>query len=219
MAQVFLTGGTGFMGRRLIGQLIKRGHRVKAVARAGSMSKLPTGCEGVAGDPLNAASYRHHVNDVDTWVHLVGETKPAPWKEQQFRAVDLVGVQEMVKVLPQSGVRHVVYVSVAQPAPMMKAYIQVRQECERLIRDTGVPATFLRPWYVLGPGRWWPLVLVPFYKLGEAMGSDGARRLGLVTLDEMIAALVWAVEHPGTRVLDVPAIREARAEENGPIGH
>jgi hypothetical protein len=39
--------------------------------------------------------------------------------------------------------------------------------------------------------------------------AEGARRLGLVRLDEMIAALVNAVENPapGVRIVDVPAIR------------
>jgi uncharacterized protein YbjT (DUF2867 family) len=71
--------------------------------------------------------------------------------------VDLAGVREMVKVLPDCGVRDVVYVSLAQPAPTMHAYIRVRQECERMIARTGVEATVPRPWYVLGPGRRWLL--------------------------------------------------------------
>jgi len=210
MANVLITGGTGFMGQRLIARLLERGHTVKAIARQASLKRLPPGCAALPGDPLDATTYRHHVTNCDTWVHLVGETKPAPWKEAQFRAVDLKGVQELAKVLPGSPVKHIVYVSVAQPAPTMKAYIAIRQECERIINASGVPATFLRPWYVLGPGRRWPLMLMPFYKLAEALGSDGAKRLGLVTLEQMLDALVWSVEHPGNRILDVPAIRDRR---------
>ena len=48
---------------------------------------------------------------------------------------------------------------------MMKAYIAARTEGEALVRATGIPATILRPWYVLGPGHWWPYALLPFYKL------------------------------------------------------
>lgn len=211
MANVFLTGGTGFMGLNLTARLLQRGHAVTAIARPHSLGKLPQRCRAFAGDPLDSSTYRHHLESADTWVHLVGETKPAPWKEQQFRAIDLASVQQMVKVLPVSRVRHVVYVSVAQPAPMMRSYIRVRQECEQLILACGINATFLRPWYVLGPGRRWPLLLQPFYQLAEACGSEGARRLGLVTLPQMVAALAWAVEHPGNRIriLDVPAIRRA----------
>jgi uncharacterized protein YbjT (DUF2867 family) len=86
-------------------------------------------------------------------------------------------------------------------------------EVEEAIRASGLNATILRPWYVLGPGHRWPIVLRPFYWLAEqipAMRED-ARRLGLVTLEEMQAALVEAVETPvsGVQVKSVPDIREA----------
>jgi uncharacterized protein YbjT (DUF2867 family) len=93
----------------------------------------------------------------------------------------------------------------------MHAYIAVRREAEDTIRGAGLNATILRPWYVLGPGRRWPVLLIPAYWLMEAIPStrDSARRLGLVTVDQMIAALAGAVEHPATgiRIVEVPQIR------------
>jgi uncharacterized protein YbjT (DUF2867 family) len=95
----------------------------------------------------------------------------------------------------------------------MHAYIEVRSAGERAIGQAGLTATILRPWYVLGPGHWWPVALLPIYAIAGLMPSlrDGATRLGLVTLPQMIAALVAAVEEPpppGTRrIVDVPAIR------------
>jgi hypothetical protein len=69
----------------------------------------------------------------------------------------------------------------------------------------------VRPWYVLGPGHRWPLALQPLYALAERIPSlrDSARRLGLVTLEQMVDTLVWAVENPpaGTRIIDIPEIR------------
>ena len=98
---------------------------------------------------------------------------------------------------------------------MMKAYIAVRAECETLIRKSGLNATILRPWYVLGPGHRWTYVLVPAYWLLERISStrEGARRLGLVTLEQMLQALTDAVESPstGVRVLGVPEIHAGRA--------
>ncbi len=58
---------------------------------------------------------------------------------------------------------HIVYVSVAHPAPVMRAYIAAREEGEALIAATGIAATILRAWYVLGPGHRWPIVLAPLY--------------------------------------------------------
>jgi hypothetical protein len=72
-------------------------------------------------------------------------------------------------------------------------------------------ATILRPWYVLGPGHRWPYMLLPMYWLMEFIPStrETALRLGLVTLQLMLNALVVAVENPcqGIRISDVQAIR------------
>lgn len=206
---IFVSGGTGFVGRELIGRLVARGHRVRALARSGSEAKLPRGCEWAPGDPLSMDSFRHRVEPADTFIHLVGTPKPAPWKGAQFRAIDLVSLRQSVEAAREAGIGHFVFLSVAQPAPVMKAYIQVRQECEHYIAQAGLKASILRPWYVLGPGRFWPLALMPFYKLGEALGAEGAQRLGLLRQEEMTRAMVWAVENPGARILDVPSIRRA----------
>src|SRR5207247_1527733 len=105
-------------------------------------------------------------------------------------------------------VRHFVYVSVAQPAPVMKDYLAVRAEGEALLRASGLNATILRPWYVLGPGHRWPYFLLPMYWVGELLPGTraSARRLGLVTLDQMLFALANAVDEPaaGVRVWEVP---------------
>ena len=86
-------------------------------------------------------------------------------------------------------------VSVAHPAPAMKAYIEVRTRCEELIRTSGLHATILRPWYVLGPGHYWPYLLKPFYWMARQIPASraGAKRLGLVTLTQMISALAASV--------------------------
>jgi uncharacterized protein YbjT (DUF2867 family) len=108
-------------------------------------------------------------------------------------------------------VQHFIYVSVAHPAPVMKAYIEVRSQCEAVIRQSGMNATILRPWYVLGPGHRWPYLLLPMYKLMELLPAtrEGATRLGLVTLEQMTRALVHAVENPGrgVNIVEVPQIR------------
>jgi uncharacterized protein YbjT (DUF2867 family) len=213
---IFITGGTGYLGSALVPELLARGHRVTALSRRGSERKLPAGCDVVKGDALDASSFADGMAPADTVIHLVGTSHPAPWKAEQFRRVDLASVRAAVAAAYTAGVRHFVYLSVAQPAPAMRAYVAVRAECERLIAGAGLAtATFLRPWYVLGPGHRWPYALVPFYALFECLPAtrDTARRLGLVKLREMVGSLVWAVENPaeGIRVLDVPAIREMGA--------
>jgi len=78
-------------------------------------------------------------------------------------------------------------------------------------REAGLNATIVRPWYVLGPGHRWPYALIPAYWLAERIPStrDGARRLGLVTLEQMLRTLTYAVADPieGVRIFGVPEFR------------
>ena len=210
---VFITGATGFMGRALIAALLPRGHQVPALVRKGPEGKLPPGCTAVVGNALEKDSYAGQVAPADTFVQLVGVTHPNPAKANEFRQVDLASARTAVAAAVEAGIQHFVYVSVAQPAPVMKAYIAVRAECEQMIRASGLNATILRPWYVLGPGRRWPYLLLPMYWLLELLPPtrETARRLGLVTREQMVAALVVAIENPcqGVRILSVPEIRQA----------
>jgi uncharacterized protein YbjT (DUF2867 family) len=211
--EIFIAGGSGYMGRQLIPELMARGHRVKALVRRGSESKIAAGCTLVAGDALDKRSYVEKIAPADTFVHLVGVAHPSPAKAAQFRSIDLVAGRAAIEAAVDAGVKHFVYLSVAHPAPMMKAYIDVRMECEALIQQCGLNATILRPWYVLGPGHRWPYALIPFYWVMSKLPAtrDGAQRLGLVTLDEMVAALVEAIESPvqGVSIRGVPEIRAA----------
>jgi uncharacterized protein YbjT (DUF2867 family) len=212
--RVFVAGATGFVGKALVPVLVARGHTVRALARPGSEARAPQGCEVVIGDALAGATYEAGVAACDTFAHLIGTPHPAPWKGASFRRVDLGSAREAAAVAARAGVRHFVYVSVARPAPVMRAYVEARAEAEAAILATGLAATILRPWYVLGPGRRWPLALVPVYRALEAFPAtrESARRLGLVTLDAMVSSLVAAIEDPpaaGVRVLDVTAIQAA----------
>jgi nucleoside-diphosphate-sugar epimerase len=217
---VFVTGGTGYIGRRAIEALLARGHAVRALVRAGSEARLPSACGAVRGDALDAGTFADSVAPADTFVQLVGTPRPSPAKAAEFERVDWGSVRASVEACRASGVRHFVYLSVAQPSSLMRSYVDVRARGEALIRERlldgsrGVRgATFLRPWYVLGPGHRWPYALVPMYWLMERIPSTRERavRLGLVTLPQMIAAIVRAVEDEpeGARVIDVPAIRGA----------
>lgn len=213
---VFITGGTGYIGQRLAKTLLARGHRVRILARRPALGRVVAGAQAIVGDALDAATFSHVLTELDTLVHLVGTPHPSPAKAAEFRRVDLPSIQASVAAAGRARVAHLVYVSVAHPAPVMKAYIQVRTAGEEAIARAMLTATVLRPWYVLGPGHWWPVALLPLYALLEGLPPtrEGARRLGLVTIRQMVDALVHAVETPPSagaiRVVSVPDIRRVR---------
>ena len=191
--------------------LVQRGHRVHALVRKGSEQKLPSGCTPIEGNALDKATFVTKIQPAHTFIQLVGVSHPSPAKAEQFRSIDLVSVRASVAAAVEAGVRHFVYLSVAHPAPIMKEYIEVRSEGESLLKTSGLNTTILRPWYVLGQGHRWPYLLLPAYWLFERLPQtrDSARRLRLVTLKQILRALVSAVENrpAGLRVMEVPDIR------------
>src|SRR5438034_1861303 len=212
---VFVTGGTGYLGRALMEALLARDYPVYALVRPGSKTRLPSRAVRVTGDALNAASFAAAIPARATIVHLVGSQQPNPSKAAEFERVDLGSIRATITAAQRAAASQIVYVSVAHPAPVMQAYVAARVEGEALVAATGIPATILRPWYVLGPGHRWPMLLLPLYALLRLLPAtrESAERLGLVTQAQMNAALLDAVANPpdaGMRIVEVPGIRRAR---------
>ncbi len=213
METVFITGGTGYIGTRLIKALLKEGNfHIKALTRKGSENKLPVGCEVIFGDALNGGSYKDQIDKNSIFVHLIGVAHPSPAKKEQFKKIDLVSVQQSAMSAAEAGVRHFIYLSVSMyPTKIMKDFQQVRAEAERILQQQHFVSSFIRPWYVLGPGHWWPIVLKPFFWIAKLIPSkrEAAKNLDTVTISQMINTLVYAVKNQpsSTIIYDVAGIK------------
>lgn len=214
MQTIFITGGTGYIGSRLIAALLQTGdYRIRALVRKGSEHKLPPGCDVIIGNALDASSYTNALHDTDVFIHLIGVPHPSPAKTAAFETIDLVSVQQAAAVISNNGLPHVIYLSVSQyPGRIMKAYRDIRATGEALLQSTGARCSFIRPWYVLGPGHRWPVLLMPLYTLARLIPAtrEQSRQQGLVTIKQMIRTLHFAINHPpenGLRIYNVPDIK------------
>src|SRR4029078_11369340 len=100
---------------------------------------------------------------------------PSPSKKQQFLDVDLKSIQESISAAKDKGIEHFIYISVA-PNEIMRDYSDVRMQGEKLILENFRNATFIRPFYVLGPGHYWPLLLTPIFKLLSLSNQEKKKR-------------------------------------------
>lgn len=213
--QVFITGGTGYLGKRLINQLLKLDYEVKALCRKGSEMKLPKACIAVAGNPFDAESFQSQIPAGCTFIQLLGVPHPSPKKKHLFEIIDLASAKASVQAAKAASCKHFVYISVAQePTKIMMNYQQCRAQAENLIKDSGLKATILRPWYIIGPGHYWPLFFLPVFKMLEWLPATSARAkaLRLVYLKQMLATLIKAVENPtkqGIKVVEIAEIRKS----------
>ena len=184
---VFVTGGTGYVGRALIPvAAAARPPRAARCVRARiDRARVRQASRSPATRSTPRRSSRH--------AHAGSDARP-PGRHAASEPVEggansngstLASIRASVAAATRAGVAHLVYVSVAQPAPLMRAYVAVRAAGEDGDPRGGLTATCLRPWYVLGPGHRWPLVLVPLYRVAEwlpayardARGASDSSRL------------------------------------------
>jgi hypothetical protein len=179
--------------------------------RKGSEHKVPTGVKVIVGNPFDAKTFAASIPAGSIFVQLLGVSHPSPKKAELFKEIDLKSVHASADAASQAGVSHFIYISVAQsPSKIMKEYQDVRRKGEQYCLDKNLSCTFIRPWYVLGPGHWWPIVLLPVYGIAELIPSvrTKARSKALVTISQMLRTLVNAIEKPTSSIIEIRNIRD-----------
>jgi len=213
MKTVFITGSTGYIGTRLIKALFKKDHHVIALTRYGSERKAPDGCSVVIGDPFEASTFQQYIPEDAVFVQLLGVSHPSPTKAEQFKQIDLRSVKASADAAATAGVVHFIYVSVSMvSSKIMEEYQHVRKDGEEYLLSKNLNCTFIRPWYVVGPGHWWPIFLLPFYGIAFLVPAwkQKVKGMGLVTISQMISTLVKAIESvpEKKRIIEIEEIKQ-----------
>ena len=147
--RIFLTGGTGFVGRHLRVALHEAGHAVTALTR----HPLPdeAGLTWAKGTLDDADALAAGLAGCDAVVHLVGiirETRGAT-----FAQVHVGGTAQVLAAMGKTGVTRLLHMSALGAEPEAETeYFHTKWEAEQLVRATGVDATIFRPSLVFGPG-------------------------------------------------------------------
>lgn len=172
---IFVTGGTGFLGRNLLPLLVERGYRVRALTRhPDDHPWLKTlGVEPIAGDVEDAEVVRCGVKGCQYVVHAAGRF--SFWgKREQFERTNVQGSENVMRAALDAGVKKFVHIStivvVGTPLPdrivdethptnPIDPYQLSKLKGEQLAlqhhREHGLPVVILRPGAFYGPfGRY-----------------------------------------------------------------
>jgi uncharacterized protein YbjT (DUF2867 family) len=149
--RILLTGATGYVGGRLLTQLVSRGCRVRCLARnpAHLLQRVPAGVEVVAGDVTDRDSLMAALREVDAAFYLVHAMGDASGFEARERA----GAGCFAEAARASGVRRIIYLGgLGDETTDLSPHLRSRQEVGRVLRESGVPTIELRASIVIGSG-------------------------------------------------------------------
>ena len=195
MDSVFVTGGSGFLGSRLLQALLARGMSVVGLDRSGALgdgSGKQTRLEVVQGDLLDPRTYMQALATTDAAVHLAAATGKAS-AERHFE-VNARGTEILLEQCRQAGVRKLLFVSSIAtkfPDKTRYYYAQAKQRAEEAIQASGLEFTIVRPTIIIGRGsaplvalsRLAGLPLVPVF-------GDGRTRVQPIYVEDLVEFIV-----------------------------
>lgn len=150
---IFVTGGSGFVGRRLLPELLALGKPVFALDRSGSLAAMAgaAGLTVVRGDLLQPETYRSVLRSCDVVVHLAAATGRA--EASEHRRVNERGTQVLLDACRDAGVAKILFVSsIATTFPPNTGYhyADAKRRAEDAVSKSGLRFVILRPTIITG---------------------------------------------------------------------
>jgi NADH dehydrogenase len=199
---ILVTGGTGFVGPRVVHALRGRDLPVRAVVRDPSGRSATTlaawGAELVPGDMTEAESLRRAVDGCDVVVHLVAIRQG---RDEEFRRVMEQGTRDLVTAAQDAGVKRFVLMSAlgtSAETQDLVPYYHAKWEQEQTVQGSGLEHVIFRPSFVFARDGG---ILPTFRRLAQLapvtpiIGS-GRQQIQPIWIEDVAAYFAQAVDKP-----------------------
>lgn len=183
-----ITGGTGFVGSRLLDAAVAGGHEVRALARRPMEARQ--GVEWVQGALEDQAALEELVRGTDAVIHAAGVLSGRTAAD--FDRANVDGTQALIEAAKTAGVARFVHVSsLAAREPRLSLYGASKARSEELVAASGLGLDFaiVRPPAVYGPGDKETLELFKMAKLGIVLLPPRGH-LSLIHVDDLAQLLL-----------------------------
>lgn len=202
---VLVVGATGQLGFRICSGLVRNGHKVRGLTRAGSARAgelQQAGVEVFYGDLKDAASLDAATRGMQVIVSTATAVLSAG-PGNSLTAVDRDGHKALLAAAVKNGVHKFVFVSLSPQLPEISPLIACKRDIERAVRASGLKWTILQPSYFMeiwfGPELGWDLR----QGTGQFFGPGTARACG-ISIEDVAAYAIASVTEPKSDNLDIP---------------
>lgn len=198
--RILVTGGSGVIGKGLIPELIRRGHAVRLLSRhASDDAKNWEGVEPFPGDISDPESLRTAADGCEAVVHIAGIAAEQP-PELTFEKVNVGGTRNILAEASRSGAHRFIFMSSLGAERGSSDYHHSKLEAERLVEQTELDWTILRPGSVFGPGD---EVISSLLKMVRALPAvpvidDAQQRFQPIWYEDLAGATANTLERPET---------------------
>ena len=151
LSRVLVTGGTGYVGGRLIPLLESRGLSVRCLARRPEFlqSRVGSQTEVVAGDVLQSETLQAALHGVETAFYLVHSMGTG----NDFEDEDRIAARNFAEAAKQNGVRRIIYLGgLGEERQALSKHLRSRQEVGQILRESGAQVIEFRASIVIGSG-------------------------------------------------------------------
>lgn len=222
LPSMLVTGASGFVGRALCAELVKRGHSVRAALRTPEDFDI-AGCETVKISGIDShTDWNHALHGVTTVIHLAARVHvmhdDASDPLEEFRRVNVAGTEHLARFAAANGVKRFVYVSsikvngeetsgekvfteMDEPSPQDPYGVskwEAEQVLHRVSQETGLEVVIVRPPLVYGSGvkgNFAQMLKVLAKGIPLPLASIDNLR-SLVYVGNLVDALILCATHP-----------------------
>lgn len=201
---ILVAGGTGFVGRGIVRELLRRGKQVSVLTRNAERAESKPGPaveyrEGDVRDPSTLGGAMQDVKVVIGTQQFPGSPMENRSKGHTFEEVDARGTENLVTAAKAARVGRYVYVSGAGAArDAQRHWFRVKWRAEEAVRQSGMTYAIVRPSWIYGPednalNRF--LKMARFLPFVPLIGSPSKQRLQPVFIDDVGVVVAEAVDN------------------------
>ncbi len=193
---VLVTGATGFLGQRVVRELLSRRHQVRCLIHSPGKERVfdHRNVEAHYGSILSPDALKQAFYDVQSVVHLVGIIRTG--RGVTFDGVHRQGTANVAAAAKEAGTRELIYVSaMGATSDPAYPYLWSKRQAELEVINSGLDYTILRPSVIFGEGDEFLTALAGLVRLGPITPviGGGKNRMQPVAADDVARCIAASV--------------------------